>query len=336
MVESSSAEQLQHDDLESHPTDPIRDFENPIESGDSRPQRKPFSLRSIFQFRLWMLLLLFIPVGLFLMPYGNLPELSYIEDKDLFWSDGMTELDFMEDPAGVQLKRSDNIDKTFQSLGVTFRFGLPLRDPDTENDIGSVEPTYVPKGIRTPAGSPLVARYLASKNQTPATNSKNGMPAGSPLVQKYLNPPKARPAAQNAAHKKRNSAKGYIGISGYPFKFPNAKYASTIACFEPIGTYTKRFTGSITIRFHKPTFPDIAAGVHKVGFFAGRLNHAEALEVRVYGMSGNLLCRQSNTSDEPCVFMSFKSTKRISRIELETIGMDEDYAITGVMFDEVR
>jgi len=92
----------------------------------------------------------------------------------------------------------------------------------------------------------------------------------------------------------------------------------------------------MTIRFHKPGKPDKVAGVNAIGFYAARLNHPEAIEVRAYNYDGVLLCRQKNIADRPCALMSLKSKTLISRIEIEAVGMDRDYAVAGLMFDKVK
>ena len=91
----------------------------------------------------------------------------------------------------------------------------------------------------------------------------------------------------------------------------------------------------MTIRFHQPGDPKGQAGVYRVGFYAGLLSQSEAIRVSLYGLDGKLLCRQSNIQDRQFAFMGFRCTRKISRIEIETIGMDKDYAVSGLMFDEV-
>lgn len=278
--------------------------------------------RTWFQFRLWMLLLLFVPFAFLFKGYGDVPAVSYTEERDLFWQDGMTHLDFLADPDGVPLGRGSQIDSLFEGIGVTFAYGLPLRKPESETEPGLIQ-----------------ASHLTPENQA---SGNPGVPKGSPLRNEYLSDDKAKTEKKSGwslfPKPKQKPMTGFIGVSGYPFKFapPGANYRNSIAVFENIGSYTKRFRGSMTIRFHKPGKPSEIAGVHKIGFYAARLNHAEAIEVRLYTLDGTLMCRQANIEHRPCAFMSFTSTLPISRIEIETIGMDKDYAIAGLMFDKVR
>jgi len=102
-----------------------------------------FSLRSLLQIRLSLLLLLFIPVALYFKGYTTQPEVTYIEDKDLFWEDGFTEIDFTKKTDGTPLARQAVVDSAFQDLGVTFAKGLPLRKPETETAPGLIQANHL-------------------------------------------------------------------------------------------------------------------------------------------------------------------------------------------------
>ena len=264
-----------------------------------------------------MLLLLFVPFAWYFKGYADRPNITYIEDKDLFWEDGMTELDFLKKPDGSPLVRFQNIDLAFQDIGVTFAYGLPLRAAESEAAPGLVQ-----------------AIHLKSESEKEKENL--AVPKKAYRLSAAKDNPSSKPKDLNAAKKPKLNSTGNIGVSGYPFRYSHARYKSSICAIDTTGTYGRRFKGSITIRFHKPEKPEQIAGVHAIGFYAARLNHPEALEVRAYNLDGELLCRQKNIADRRCAFMSLKSKTAISRIEIQTIGMDEDYAIAGVMFDKVR
>jgi len=99
--------------------------------------------------------------------------------------------------------------------------------------------------------------------------------------------------------------------------------------------YQKRFQGPTTIRFHQPNDPNTITGVNHVGFYAARLNVAETLEVRLYAPDGRFIARQTNIG-ATCVFMGFSCDRKIGWIEIETVGSDNDYAITGLVFDKIK
>ena len=299
-------------------------------SGNEIPAKRWW--RSIIQMRLWMLLLLFIPAGYFAKTYVPEFQVSYYEEKEDLWIDAMQEIDFATLPNGTPTGRNLNVDKAFQSIGVSFAFGTPDREPGTDFENGAVNATFVGKGK---------SANLEPTNSQPIPGYK--VPVGSPVIPSFLRPSAKgnSKTGKNAAAKNgavtlaKTKGSGHIGISGYPFRTKFAFYPSTITCFEIGGSYTKRFKGSMTIRFHQPGTPEKQAGVYRVGFYAGRLAHAEALRVSLYSLDGELICRQANIQNRPFAFMGFRSNRKISRIEIETIGLDGDYAISGLMFDKV-
>jgi hypothetical protein len=61
----------------------------------------------------------------------------------------------------------------------------------------------------------------------------------------------------------------------------------------------------------------------------------EALEVRLYAPDGKFIARQANL-DRLCVFMGFSCDKEIGWIEIEAVGSDEDYAISGLIFEKLK
>ena len=78
------------------PVDEVFQAQNPeqVPDSDSGPEpdpvaptstkKRPFRLRSLLQFRLWLLLLLFVPVAWYFKDYANRPSITYTEEKDLF------------------------------------------------------------------------------------------------------------------------------------------------------------------------------------------------------------------------------------------------------------
>ena len=292
--------------------------ESTSQNDSASPPPKP---RFFFRYRLWMLFLLFIPAAFYANQYRARTVVVYSESKDSFWKSNMNHLKFDKLPDGTPTVRGLNVDDAYQTKGVSFAFGTPDRDEASEAE--------------GPATIPIVA--ISSTSNAAGAKAKVSVPSGSPLNPNFLKP---KSAGNLAATKSKTDVKithpGFIGISGYPFKFGSvASYPFSLCGYEQVGSFHKRFKGQITIRFHQPGKPDQSAGVKRIGFFAARLNHPETLEVRLYSPSGKFLCRQSNLTI-PCAFMSFESNKKIGRIEIATIGQDEDYAITGLMYDKVK
>lgn len=135
--------------------------------------------------------------------------------------------------------------------------------------------------------------------------------------------------------------KGYIGISGYGFKFGPEKRASgnSICVYETVGTYSKRFKGIMEMRFCMPNQPSVAAGVMEFGMQMARVNHSRDFIVEAYNADNQLLA-SVESSDEPCVFSGIKSTQPIAKIRILSNpylfridrAIDEDYAVDSVCF----
>jgi len=135
--------------------------------------------------------------------------------------------------------------------------------------------------------------------------------------------------------------KGYIGISGYGFKFGPEKRASgnSICVYETVGTYSKRFKGIMEISFCMPNQESVAAGVMEFGMQMARVNHSRDFIVEAYNADNQILA-SVESSDEPCVFSGIKSTQPIAKIRILSNphlfridrAIDEDYAVDSICF----
>ncbi len=133
---------------------------------------------------------------------------------------------------------------------------------------------------------------------------------------------------------------GFIGISGYPFKFSPLPVAGNSICvFETIGSYAKRFKGVTEIRFCMPNQPAVPAGVHEIGMFIARVNHSRDFILEAYNADNELLASVEST-DKPCVFSGVKSNEPITKIRILSNPylfrvdrvIDEDYGIDSICF----
>ncbi len=135
--------------------------------------------------------------------------------------------------------------------------------------------------------------------------------------------------------------KGYVGISGYGFKFGPEKRAggNSICVYETVGTYSKRFKGVMEISFCMPNQGSVAAGVMEFGMQMARVNHSRDFIVEAYNADNQLLA-SVESSDEPCVFSGIKSTQPIAKIRILSNpylfridrAIDEDYAVDSICF----
>lgn len=289
----------------------------------------------VFRFCLWMLFLLFIPTALYATDFGQVPELVYTESKSVFWRDGFHEILFSKLPDGTVPARNTKIHDAYQSLGVSISFGTPDRLEEMKSSEGALAQTQ----IKTKSGE-LVSPNDESGQQVDEHQTHVGETRGLDVEGRPKKGASNTNAPSNSSKlkntKKQVNKKGFVGISGYTFRFPpDAQFTHSICCFEEIGKFTRRFRGPMTIRFHQPDSPDADAGVHFVGFFAAQLNTSETLRVKLFTPSGRLIGSQSNLSDK-CVFMGFESKHKIGWLEIEAIGSDKDYAIGNLIFDEVK
>jgi len=132
---------------------------------------------------------------------------------------------------------------------------------------------------------------------------------------------------------------GFVGISGYGFKFPLPPANNSVCVFETVGSYAKRFKGVMEIRFCLPGQPSVAAGVHEFGVFVARVNNSRDFIAEAYNAQGQILATVES-SDMGCVFFGIKSNEPITFIKIlpnpylfrVTRKVDEDFAIDHVCF----
>ncbi|MEM7454601.1 MAG: hypothetical protein AAF456_09655 [Planctomycetota bacterium] len=135
---------------------------------------------------------------------------------------------------------------------------------------------------------------------------------------------------------------GYIGISGYGFRFANdaPETGGNSACvFATGGTLPKRFEGDIEISFCMPGHPERSAGVNEFGVFAARSEHFQDFILEAYNADGELLATVEG-SDSSCPFFGIKSNEPVARITIRSNPhlfrisrvIDANYAIDNICF----
>ena len=134
--------------------------------------------------------------------------------------------------------------------------------------------------------------------------------------------------------------KGFIGLSGYPFKYPETPTGGESACVvDASGLYRKRFEGNMQFSFCVPGLPDIPAGVNEFGLFLSRVDHARDFIMEAYNQESQLLATAEAT-DEHCVFLGVRSNEPIAFIRVLSNPylfevdrkVDKNYAIDNVWF----
>ena len=285
--------------------------------GTSKQPTANEKLRFVFRFRLWMLFILFVPAAIYAKRLSQEPGLAYMESRSRFYQDSYHEILFSRLPGGTAPLRGASINSAYQSQGVSFSCGTP---PQLEN-LKTSEPALAQITIKVESGESIEQMH-------PACDPPPVIPSASKLSEiDTVGPPKIS---------------DYIGISGYPFKFANAQFIQSACVYRmkpyairSLGYRQTRFQGPMTIWFHQPNSPNSIAGVHRVGFYAARLNDPETVRVKLYTPTGRLIGHHSNIGVK-CVFMGFESKYPIGWVELEAIGTDEDYALGNLIFDETN
>ena len=272
---------------------------------------KQESQSSVFQFRLWFLLLLFVPVAFYAFWFGQQPRLVYTEFSSLFRQEGQQEILFSKLPDGTKPLKGASVESAYQSLGVTFSCLTPerlekLKKPATQ--LGDIT-------IRSETGDSIEpikpSDWHASKSRSDKKQVASPVPGH----------------------------ESYVGISGTSFRSPDGSFTDSICNHTwsrdyGSGSY-RRFTGPMTIRFHQPNSPNVDAGIHEVGFYVSQMSFKGSLQVRLYTPTGRLIGYQSNLGLD-CVFMGFQSKSKIGWIEIDPGGLFEGYAIGNLIFDEVE
>ena len=115
---------------------------------------------------------------------------------------------------------------------------------------------------------------------------------------------------------------GYMGISGYPFKFAPLPVSDNSICVtETIGSYPKRFKGIAEVRFCLPNQAAVPAGVLEFGVFIARVNHSRDLLLEAYNADGELLAGVESSSQNQgrqrgCVFSGVKANEPITKVRI--------------------
>ena len=136
---------------------------------------------------------------------------------------------------------------------------------------------------------------------------------------------------------------GYVGISGYGFKFSLPPKSNSICVFETLGTYNKpkRFKGVMEMSFCLPNRKSVPAGVNEFGLFMARVLHSRDFIMEAYNAAGQILATVEST-DQACVFAGVKSNELIARVRVLSNpylfrldrNIDEDYAVDNICFSQ--
>ena len=132
---------------------------------------------------------------------------------------------------------------------------------------------------------------------------------------------------------------GFVGVSGYGFKFPMPPRENSVCVFESSGTTSKRFKGVMEFRFCLPNQRSVMGGVREFGLFMARVDQPRDFILEAFNAEGQILATVE-ASDAKCVFLGIRSSEPITFARLSSNPylfsihrkIDEDYAIDNVCF----
>ena len=131
--------------------------------------------------------------------------------------------------------------------------------------------------------------------------------------------------------------KGFVGVSGYPFKFNGIPVGGNSICVYRTRGQSLRFQGEMEIGFCMPGQPGVPAGVNEFGLFLARVQHSRDFIMEAYDETGHLLATVEST-DQQCSFHGLRSSQPIAKIRIlsnpyldkVTRVVDKDYAVDTI------
>ena len=257
-----------------------------------------FALRKLFRFRLWFLLVLFVPCAILAKNYADTPDVLYSENRSDIFRSGDVFLGFDKDPQGIPIQVDQKVDNAFTSLGLSFSFGVPTHLPDVRNE------------------TPMFATHVFNDEQVLVRQDKSHL-------------------EKKACDRSVTKVKRWVAKTSLRFLdgLPDNLKSDMICLVNSETIFRERFQGTTVIHFHEPDDPKASRGVFRFGFVAYELSVPRTLEVRCYSPKGDFLARQSNISTGT-VFMGFKSKRKVGWIEIEGVGPDKAYGIGALSFEK--
>ena len=113
---------------------------------------------------------------------------------------------------------------------------------------------------------------------------------------------------------------GYVGISGYPFKFPSTptgKNSGNVYLERPGSKPARyrRFRGTLIVDFCVPNQPHVRAGVKEFGLYVARVDHERDLIMEAFNAAGQVIA-MAEANEQGCVFLGIQSNQLIARLRV--------------------
>ena len=139
---------------------------------------------------------------------------------------------------------------------------------------------------------------------------------------------------------------GYVGISGYGFKFPDTPTGDNSAAvflkFKSGDQFRyKKFRGTLRVTFCLPNQPVIAAGVKEFGLHIANVNHERDFIMEAFNVAGQIIATVE-VGGRDCPFLGVRSNELIAELRIRANPflqklkrkIDDDYAFDSICFSQ--
>ncbi len=137
---------------------------------------------------------------------------------------------------------------------------------------------------------------------------------------------------------------GYVGISGYGFKFPETptgdNSGNVFTEFKSGGQVRyKKFRGTLTIDFCLPNRPYLRAGVNEFGTYIATIQYERAFVMEAFNAAGQIVATVE-AGERDCAFLGVRTNELIARLQIRRNSqmdkfhrkIDDDFAFDSICF----
>ena len=141
---------------------------------------------------------------------------------------------------------------------------------------------------------------------------------------------------------------GYVGISGYGFKYPDTPTGGNSgSVFTAVRNGNqvryKKFRGTLVIDFCMPNQPHIPAAVNEFGIHIATVNHERDFIMEAFNGAGQIIA-SVEAGERDCPFLGVRSNEPIARLRIRSnpyLGklrrkIDDDYAFDSICFSKPK
>lgn len=139
---------------------------------------------------------------------------------------------------------------------------------------------------------------------------------------------------------------GYIGISGFGFKYDDTPTGKNSGCVftarnDAGRVQYRRFRGTLIIEFCLPNQPDIPAGVNEFGIHIATVSHERDFIMEAFNSVGQII-GSVEAGERGCSFLGVRSNEPIARLRIRSNPflyklkrkIDDDYTFDSICFSE--